>query len=99
MKIADFISEKLISLGVEKPSVRLVEQIEGLVSNKVRRLIDSTVTPKLAARAFAATMAPQEGASKGFVGDVRQHSLTRVGFVPGTETVARKSAAKNPPTQ
>ena len=84
MKLADSISEKLISLGVEKPSVRLVEQVEGLVSNKVQRLIDLTVTPRLAAKAFAATLTPQKGVS----GDARQRSPEQAAYGPGTVCVA-----------
>jgi hypothetical protein len=63
MKLADIVSEKLLDLGVEKPSVRLVDEVERLVVNKVRKVVGSMVTPRLAARAFAATLGPVKGGS------------------------------------
>ena len=66
MKIADIVAQKLVALGVEKPSMRLVEEVEKLVLPKVLEVVESKVSPRLAAKAFAATLGMRqvnEGAS------------------------------------
>lgn len=67
MKVTDLIVKKLVTVGVERPSARLVDEIEKLITSRVESLVASIVTPRLAARAFAATLAAQ-----GFSGDARE---------------------------
>ena len=64
MNTALLITKRLVSLGVEKPSPALVGELEKELTPKVEALVVSTLTPRLAARAFAATLT----AGKGFLG-------------------------------
>ncbi len=85
MKVADLIAQKLIAVGVERPSARLVDEIEKLIAARVCSMVDKAVTPRLAARAFAATLAPQKGVS----GDARQRFPEQAAIRPnGTDCVA-----------
>ena len=62
MKLTFLLTEKLIAMGVEKPTARLVEEVEKLVGDKIAAVVEKAITPRLAARAFAATL---NGAKKG----------------------------------
>ena len=84
MKVADLIAQKLIAVGVERPSARLVDEIEKLIAPRVQSVVENIVTPRLVARAFASTLAPQ----KGVLGDVRQHSPKQAGTLAGPSSVA-----------
>lgn len=68
MKLSDLITERLTVLGVEKPSSRLVDEVEKLISSRIRAAVGK-VTPRIAARAFAATLAPVMTVEKGVLGD------------------------------
>jgi len=63
MKLSELIAERLLLVGVERPSARLVEEIENLIVRRVRSVVFGVVTPRLVARAFAATLAPKTGVS------------------------------------
>jgi len=76
MKVADLIASKLIAVGVERPALRLIDEIEKLITPRVQSLVEKAVTPRLAARAFAATLTPQ-GVSR----DARQRSLEQAAFL------------------
>jgi hypothetical protein len=85
VKIADLINQKLAALGVEKPSPRLVEEVEKLIAERIRAAVEKAVTPRLTARAFASTLAPQKGAS----GDAHSRSPEQAASRPtGTACVA-----------
>ena len=84
VKLTDTITQRLAALGVEKPSTRLTDELERLLVPKVGRLIDATLTRRLVARAFAATLTTQ-----GVLGDARQRSPKQAANRPlGTDCVA-----------
>ena len=61
MKLSELIAERLLLVGVERPAARLVEEIEKLIVGRVRAAVFGVVTPRLVARAFAATLAGKGG--------------------------------------
>lgn len=63
MKLSELITERLLLVGVERPAARLVEEIENLIIRRVRSAVFGVVTPRLVARAFAATLTPKTGVS------------------------------------
>ena len=56
MKISDIITQKLVEVGIERPSPRLVEEAEKLVHEKITNVIGATLKPKVVAKAFLATL-------------------------------------------
>ena len=56
MKVSDFIIPHLNKLGVERPSIQLIDEIEFLINPKIKSIIISTVQPRLIARAFTNTL-------------------------------------------
>jgi hypothetical protein len=56
MKVALLIAKRLADLGVERPAPALVEILEKEVSPKIEALVASTLSVRLVARAFAATL-------------------------------------------
>ena len=91
MKLTDTISQRLVELGVEKPSLRLVDEVERMVANKVRSLIYATLTRRFVARAFTATLT-----GKGALGDVREHSPKQAVLRAGPEYVACQDPDNTP---
>ena len=88
MKLSELITERLLLVGVERPAARLVEEIEKLIIGRVRSAVFGVVTPRLVARAFAATLTPETGVS-GTRGTV---SLNKQCFGrPGPQHVACQS--------
>lgn len=84
VKLTDTITQRLAALGVEKPSTPLTDELERLLVPKVGRLINATLTRRLVARAFAATLT-----EKGGLGEVRQHLPQQAANRPlGTDCVA-----------
>ena len=73
MKLTFLLTEKLIAMGVEKPTARLVEEVEKMVGDKIAAVVEKAVTPRLAARAFAATLNGANGPKKGFLGMGQAH--------------------------
>ena len=65
MKIELLIAKRLADFGLHKPGPGLVRELEKEIMPKVESLVVSTVTPRLAARAFAATLAAHAAAGKG----------------------------------
>jgi len=83
MKLSEIITQRLAGLGVERPSCRLTDELERLLVPKVVRLINGTMTRRLVARAFAATLA-----GKGGLGEHPQQAANPPG---GPVSVACKS--------
>ena len=92
MKLTDTITQRLVELGVEKPSNHLVDEVERMVAHKVRTLLTSTITRRFVARAFTATLA-----EKGALGDVRQHSPKQAVLRASPEYVACKDPITTTP--
>ena len=74
MKISDLVSQQLIVMGVERPSLRLIEEAERLVIKRVTKVIHVTLKPKVVAKAFAATLI-QSQSEKGLIGESSTDSL------------------------
>jgi hypothetical protein len=73
VKLNECIAQNLIALGVEKPTARLTEEVERLISAKVENVVEKAVTPRIASRAFAATLTAPVGAQKGVSGMPEGH--------------------------
>ena len=91
MKLTDTITKRLVELGVEKPSIRLLDEVERLLSPKVRSLIYATLTRRFVARAFTATLA-----GKGVLGEVREHSPKQAVLRASPEYVACQDPDNTP---
>ena len=83
MKLSEIITQRLAVLGVERPSLRLTDELERVLVPKVCRHVNATMTRRLVARAFAATLA-----GKGGLGEHPQQAANPPG---GTLCVACKS--------
>jgi len=79
MKLSEPITERLLLVGVERPAARLVEEIENLIVGRVRSVVFGVVTPRLVARAFAATLAPKTGVSGTRAVSLNKQCLDRSG--------------------
>ena len=65
MKISDLVSQKLNQMGIDRPSLPLVAEAEKIVLERVVKVINTTLKPKLVARAFAATLLGSSNKEKG----------------------------------
>jgi len=73
MKVNEVIAQTLTALGVERPTARLVEEVEKLVAAKIETVVEKAVRPRLAAKAFAATLTKANGPQKGVSGMGEAH--------------------------